>query len=175
MNAFDRPAREEVAEYYWRYIDRAEGDDLVRALEQASEVAWDTARRIPDGGADHRYAEGKWTIKEVLQHVIDAERIFAYRALRFARNDRTALASFEENDYVPEARVARRDMRQLMGEHDAVRLATLELFRSFDDEMLLRTGIASGVTMSVRGLGWIIAGHALHHLHVINVRYLNTL
>jgi uncharacterized damage-inducible protein DinB len=172
MNAWGRPAPEEIAGYYHGYIALAEGDDLVRALQKASDTVWNTVYLIPAGRAEHRYAPGKWSIKEVFQHVIDSERIFAYRALRFARNDRTELPGYEENDYVPEARVERRGFHQLLREHDVVRNATIELFRSFDEEMLLRSGTANKNRMSVRALGWTIAGHAMHHMRVITERYL---
>ena len=172
MNAWGRPAPEEVVGFYWNYIERAEGDDLIRALQKASDAVWNTVYLIPTGKAEHRYAPGKWTIKEVFQHVVDSERIFSYRALRFARNDGTELPGFEENDYVPEARVDRRGFHQLLREHDAVRASTIELFRSFDEEMLLRSGTANNNRMSVRGLGWAIAGHAMHHMRVIEERYL---
>ncbi len=172
MNTLGRPSPDEVPAYYRPYIDAAEGDDLVRALQKASDDLWNTVYLIPTGMAEHRYAEGKWTIKEVFQHLIDTERIWCYRALRFARNDATELHGFEEDDYVPAARVARRGFHQLLREHDAVRGATIELFRSFDEEMLMRGGVANGKSITVRGLGWTIAGHSVHHMRVVVDRYL---
>ncbi|MBK8339953.1 MAG: DNA damage-inducible protein DinB [Flavobacteriales bacterium] len=104
---------------------------------------------------------------------IDAERIFAYRALRFARNDATPLPGFEENDYVPAARCERRTLADLMAEYTAVHHASLELFVSMDEKMLLSTGVANGNRTSVRAIGWTIAGHVLHHVSVLNARYLD--
>lgn len=168
-----RPERTESAEYYWRYIDLCEGDDLGGALQQATKRAHSTMAHIPDGRGDHRYGPGKWTIKEVIQHVLDAERIFSYRALRIARNDASPLPSFDENSYAPEARVERRALAQLTREYDVVRAATVALFDSFDEVMMGRTGIAAGYPTSVRALGWVITGHAIHHMRVIEERYLN--
>ena len=173
MDTTGRPAPEEVATYYLPYITLAKGTSLVEALEHAGRETDALARRIPAEKGDHRYAEDKWTIKEVIQHVIDAERIFAYRALRFARNDATPLPGFDENEYTPAARAARRTLAELFDELATVRAATISLFASFDQEMLMRNGTANGKTMSVRGLGWTTAGHALHHLRVIEERYLN--
>lgn len=172
MSSLHRPAPVEYPTYYGTYIDKAEGGDLLRALRKASDKVWDTVYRIPTGSADRRYADGKWSVKEIFQHVIDSERVFCYRALRFARNDATALPGFDETAYTPEARVERRGFHQLLREHDAVRAGSIELFTSFDEEMLLRTGTANGQVMSVRALGWAIAGHAVHHMRVIEERYL---
>lgn len=175
MNAPGRPARNEVAAYYLGYIERCEGNDLFEALEHAANALHNTLEQVPPHAEGHRYAEGKWSIKEVVQHVIDTERIFAYRALRFARNDATVLAAFDENDYAPASLADRRNLSQLLVEHDAVRRASLELFHSFTPDMLLRSGKAGNGVMSVRGLGWAIAGHTLHHAHVIGSRYLTSL
>lgn len=174
MNASGRPSRDEVAVFYHGYIDRCEGDDLFQALDRATLAMKDVVGHIPPDAADHRYAVGKWSIKEVIQHVIDAERVFAYRALCFARNDATTLPAFDEDSYAPASQAGRRALPDLMDEHDAVRRSTILLFRSFTPEMLLRDGKAGTGRMTVRGTGWTIAGHALHHVHVIGDRYLHT-
>ena len=168
-----RPERGESAEFYWRYIERCEGEDLQRALQRANDAVHATMAHIPAGRGDHRYAPGKWSIKEVIQHVIDSERIFSYRALRIARNDATPLPGFDENLYAPEARVERRTLDQVTREYDVVRASTMALFDSFDEVTMRRLGTASNHPVSSRALGWIIAGHALHHMHVIEERYLN--
>jgi uncharacterized damage-inducible protein DinB len=121
---------------------------------------------------DYRYAEGKWTIKDILQHLIDTERILAYRALRFSRNDQTPLANFDENEYVIEANANRRSIQELLTELAVVRQATLSLFKTFSQEELLRTGIASNNTMSVRASGFVIIGHQNHHQRIFEERYL---
>jgi uncharacterized damage-inducible protein DinB len=172
MKASARPADDEVNGYFANYIGKAQGDDLFRALNKASDRLWETVYRIPTGHADHRYAPGKWSIKEVFQHVLDSERIFCYRALRFARNDATELPGFDENVYIENADTGHRELHELLREHDVVRVSTIALFRSFTDEMLLRSGIANGSRISVRALGWTIAGHVTHHMEVIDERYL---
>ncbi|MBK8227915.1 MAG: DinB family protein [Flavobacteriales bacterium] len=172
MNAIERPASSEFAAYYLPYIARCEGDDLMAVLKLASERFESMTASLPEAMGDHRYAEGKWSIKEVLQHLIDCERVFAYRALRFARNDATELHGFDEDAYAPAAEADRRSMPDLRSEHAAVRAASIALFGSFTRAMLLRHGTANGNHFSVRALGWAIAGHEQHHLDVINQRYL---
>lgn len=172
MNALDRPELTEVPAFYHGYIERVEGHDLLRALRDASDRAHTVLNGIPAERGDHRYAPGKWSIKEVVQHVIDAERIFAYRALRFARNDATELAGFDEDMYAPNALADRRELSELAAELELVRSSSITLFRSFTPEMLLRSGTANGVRISARALGWVAAGHAQHHMNVIEQRYL---
>jgi len=172
MNALDRPDLAEVPTFYHGYLAVAEGHDLLQALRDASARTVSTIAHIPVGKGDHRYAPGKWSIKEVLQHVIDAERIFSYRALRFARNDATELAGFDENTYAANALADRRDLNDLAQELGVVSASTTTLFQSFSPAMLLRSGTANNVSISVRALGWVIAGHATHHMNVIAQRYL---
>lgn len=168
-----RPPSTDHPVFYGRYLDAAVGDDLSEALHHATHALRETCNLFPLDRFDHRYAADKWTVKEVLVHLIDSERIFAYRALRFARNDATPLPGFEQDDYVPAARVAVRPIASILREQDAVREATLTLFASFDEEAMARTGTANGHTISVGALGWIIAGHAMHHIHVLRERYLH--
>lgn len=172
MNNRQRPAANEIAAYYHRYLERCEGQDLITALQLAGERFDRITGAVGESLGDHRYAEGKWSIKEVIQHLIDCERVFAYRALRFARNDTTALAGFDEDAYAPASQAGRRSLASLRAEHDAVRSSTIALFNSFTAEMLLREGTANGNRFTVRALGWAIAGHELHHLDVITERYL---
>lgn len=127
---------------------------------------------IPMDKHDYRYAEGKWTIKDIIQHVIDAERVFAYRALRFARNDSTELPGYDENLFAAMVNANNRHLKDLLTELSAVRHATLLLFKSFTTEELLRKGIASGYTLSVRALGFCIIGHQNHHMKIFRERYL---
>lgn len=168
----ERPPLEEVPAFYRGYVEEAPDGNIIRTLRSASDRLWDTVARLPAGHADHRYAPEKWSVMEVFQHVVDAERVFSYRALRFARNDGTELPGFDENSYAMNAVVAHREFHEILREHDALRWATIELFRSFTPEMLGRTGIANGQRISVRALGWVIAGHAVHHMTIINERYL---
>ena len=130
-------------------------------------------REIPMDKFDYRYAEGKWTIKDIIQHVIDSERIFAYRALRFARKDSTPLPGFEENDYGNYAHADSRSIQDLLTEFSMVRHANIAMFKSFTEEDLLRKGTASGYTVSVRALGFLIIGHQNHHIKIFKERYLD--
>jgi uncharacterized damage-inducible protein DinB len=158
--------------FYAGYMDDIEGDDLLLALRHASEAAQMTLGELPPGKQDHRYAPGKWSVKEVLQHLVDCERIFAYRALCIARGETKDLPGFDENAYALAARTGPRPLADILREHDAVRAATLELFQGLDAESVSRKGMANGKPMTVAALGWIIAGHAMHHLRIIRERYL---
>ncbi len=171
MSTVDRPLPHEVVNFFQAYVAKAPGNDLFVALDQALERTRAIAAEIAPDREEHRYAEGKWSIKEVFQHLTDTERILSYRALRFARNDATELAGFEENDYVALAQTERRSLQDLLEEHIIVRRSTIALFRSFSPDMLVRTGIANGNTISARALGWSIAGHAFHHMDIIHERY----
>jgi uncharacterized damage-inducible protein DinB len=127
---------------------------------------------VPDERWGFVYAPGKWTIKEVLVHIVDDERIYAYRALRIGRGDTTPLPGFEQNDYVPYSRAGGRSVRSILKEYESVRRATLTLFRSFTEEDLSRKGTANNYVYSVRGLLYHMAGHELHHLNILRERYL---
>lgn len=163
----------EFASYYQTYISQVSDEyTLIEELEISLHRFIKFVQDIPMDKFDYRYAEGKWTIKDILQHIIDAERIFGYRALRFARNDKTDLPGFEENDYVDEAHANDRTIIQLLTELSAVRHATLLLFKTFSDSQLLRMGTANSNAMSVRALGFIIIGHQNHHQRIFEERYL---
>lgn len=168
----NKPEPQEAALYYQSYIRKADGVSLHHALGHASAVLHKSLEGVKGDKAEYRYAEGKWTIKDIVQHVIDTERVFAYRALRFARHDSTELPGFDENDYAASSSTERRSLADLLEEHDTVRLSTEKLFESFSPDMLMRMGKANGNPFSVRALGWIIAGHAVHHAEVIRERYL---
>jgi hypothetical protein len=127
---------------------------------------------VPEEKLSYRYAEGKWTIKEIMAHLIDDERIYAYRALRFARNDQTELPGFDQDDYAIESAANERSLDDLLEEFAAVRRSTIALFNSFDERVWTRSGVASGNVMSVRAAAYHIAGHELRHLNIIKERYL---
>jgi uncharacterized damage-inducible protein DinB len=158
--------------FYQTYINKAQNVDLKRGLRQSFETVIEFLNTIPEDKLEYHYADGKWTIKEVIQHIIDAERIFAYRALRIARQDQTPLPGFEENDYVPASFANDRSRAELLSDYKAVREATISLFDSFTDAMLLQIGTASDSPISVRALGFITIGHENHHCQVIKERYL---
>lgn len=165
--------QDEYAGHFANYINQAISDyNLVEELEIAVHRLIKFVRNIPMDKFDYRYAEGKWTIKDILLHLIDAERIFAYRALCFARNDKTELPGFEENDYVEEADANKRSIQDLLTELAIVRQATLSLFKSFTEEQLQRRGTASNNPISVRALGYVMIGHQNHHQRVFEERYL---
>ncbi|MGK4567904.1 DinB family protein [Flavobacterium sp. 3HN19-14] len=162
----------EYAAAYAGYIQVLENVHLIEELEISQHDFIRFVQNIPMDKFDYRYAEGKWTIKDIILHLIDAERIFAYRALRFARKDKTPLASFDENEYVDNALANNRSVQDLLSEFATVRQSTLALFKSFSAEMLSETGTASGKEMSVRALGFVIIGHQKHHQKVYKERYL---
>lgn len=159
--------------YYGTYIDKTAGLDLRNGLKVGGERSINFLKSISNEKLEYRYAEGKWTIKEIIQHLIDSERVFAYRALRIAREDKTPLPGFEQDDYVAPSKANKRSLDQLMNEYAAVRHATVALFDSFSNEMLMRLGTASNSTVSVRAIGFIIMGHEIHHCDVIKERYLD--
>lgn len=164
----------DYAPFYQTYIDAVPADaDLFEELEISLHSFIKMVREIPMDKIDYVYAPGKWTIKDIIQHVIDAERIFAYRALRMGRNDQTPLASFDENQYADDAGAAARTINALLSEFSEVRFATLSLFRSFSEEKMQRKGVASGNPVSVAALGFIILGHQRHHQKVYRERYLS--
>ena len=163
----------EYAPFYANYISQVSDEyTLQEELEISLHRFIKFVQDIPMDKFDYRYAEGKWTIKDIILHLIDAERIFTYRALRFARNDKTDLPGFEENDYVDEANANSRSIMDLLTELSAVRHATLLLFKSFNDYKLLRIGTANNNQMSVRALGFVIIGHQNHHQRIFEERYL---
>jgi uncharacterized damage-inducible protein DinB len=166
-----RPAAGEYGEFYAGYISEVPDGDLMKFFEQQLREVRGVLSSIAEGRGGFRYAEGKWSIKEVIGHMNDAERIFAYRALRFARNDASPLASFDENAYATAGEFDRRTMASLVDEFVQVRDATLALFRTFTAESGARIGTASGKQMSARALGWVIAGHTAHHVKVLKERY----
>lgn len=176
MVAIPRPTPDEFAPYYGKYIDQvpeADGEGALAELltRQISETQALLAG-LPEARALYRYASGKWSIKEVVGHLTDAERVFAYRALRFARADETPLASFDENAFVPPGRFDSRPLADLVAELVAVRQATVALLRGLPAEAVARRGTASGKTVSVRALAYIIAGHERHHVQILKERYL---
>ncbi len=172
MTTLPRPAPGDAAPYYFTYIDQVPAGDVFTVL--AGGVA--ETRRLLSGLAPerehHRYAPGKWTIREVLGHVIDAERVFGYRAFHMARGDRTPLPSMEPDDYAATAGAHRRPVAELLDELDHLRRGHLALFRGLDEEAWERTGTASGVAFRVRALPFILAGHEIHHRRGLAERYL---
>lgn len=162
----------EYAAFYGPYIQTLDNADLLEELEISIHDFIRFVQEVPLGKHDYRYAAGKWTLKQIIQHLIDAERIFSYRALRIGRNDKTPLPGFEENDYAAVADADARNLQSLLTEFATVRQSTLLLFKSFTDEERKRMGVASAKDVSVRAIGFIIIGHLKHHQKVFAERYL---
>lgn len=158
--------------FYQTYIMALGDVELIEELKNGRKVLLSLFEEIPEEKINYAYAEGKWSLAEALVHMIDTERIFQYRALCIARNDKTPLPGFDQDNYVPFSNAANRSKKDLIEEYRSVRDATITLFNSFDDEAINRIGIASGSKMSVRALGFIISGHQAHHVRVLKERYL---
>lgn len=167
-----RPQSDEHNPYYAKYIALVPNDDLSIAghLADQHHETIDVLRKAKAKG-DHAYGPGKWTVKEVVGHMCDTERIFAYRALRFARGDSTELPGFDENTYVAQSNFGDRTMDDLLEELWAVRAATLSLAKHLPESAMQRRGSANGSPVTVRALMYIIAGHERHHLAVLKERY----
>jgi hypothetical protein len=167
-----RPEPDEYPEDFRQYIQLVPGDDLLGYLNNPTITVSSVADGLSEDQLLYRYATGKWSVKDIFCHIIDCERIYNYRALCIARGDKTALPDFEENDYAKTADADERPVNDIISEYKAVRAASIELFRSFDDRMLLRSGLANNSMRSVRAIGYSLAGHEIHHLNVIKERYL---
>ncbi len=167
----NRPGTGEFDPYYARYINRVPEGDIASLLEQQIRQTAAALRAVPGSRSTYRYAEGKWSIAEVVGHLTDAERIFAYRALRIARADATPMEGFDENAYVPAGQFDRRPLAELIDEFEAVRRATVALVRGLQPEAWTRIGTANGKAISVRALVYIAAGHERDHLGTLRERY----
>jgi uncharacterized damage-inducible protein DinB len=166
-----RPALTEHEPYWSRYIDLVTEEDLFAALEANAKNSA-LLSSIDEKKSTHRYAEGKWSIKQLLNHVIDAERLFQYRALAIGRGDQQSLPGFDENSYAELSEADRRPWADILNEFQAVRAAGVALFRSFSNEAWQRIGTANEKRISVRALGYVMAGHERHHLGVLREKYL---
>ena len=172
--AATKPAPTEHAPYFSKYVTLVAEGDIIETLEQQIESSLSLLRTIPPDKANFRYAPDKWSVKQLLGHMIDAERIISYRALCFARNDQTPLPGYEQNDYVRNADFDSRNLAEMAEEFATVRRATIQLFRPLNETEWLRRGTANENEISVRALAYIIAGHELHHMGVLRSRYLQS-
>ncbi len=167
------PSKNEYPAYAEMYMDYVKKDgDLLIQLKDSLEKTKEFVNSLSEKELNFRYAPDKWSIKEVLVHIVDDERIYGYRALAFSRNDKTDLPGFEENEYTQYADTDKRSLENIMNEYTAVRMATVALFDGFSDQALLRIGTANNNKTSVRALGYHILGHELHHINIIKERYL---
>lgn len=166
----ERPGRDEYAPFYAGYVEAA-GEGVLLDLMQAQIPRFDMLTRITEDQGLFRYGHNKWSVKEIIGHLSDAERVFSYRAMRIGRGDLTPLHGFDENLFVHQGKFDRRPTRELVAEMVALRRATILLFRGMSPEQLFRKGTANGVIVSTRALAWIIVGHAEHHMAVLAERY----
>lgn len=162
----------DFATYFKNYIAMVEEEEVLKALKKSTKQFKKLLQQINEENAHYRYAEDKWSIKEMILHIIDTERIFNYRALCFARNEQQALPGFNHDEYVKYSNADNRSLKSLRKEFFAVRKATYLLFKSFDEAMLQKEGVMNGNKLSVLGIGFVIAGHQQHHINVLNEKYL---
>lgn len=167
-----RPNPDEYAPYYQKYIDLVRGEEPIKGLNESRKEVIKLISRLSKKKLKFRYEEGKWSIKEMLLHMMDTERVFAFRALQFSRNDKNELPGFEENEWAPASKADKRKVKSLLKEYNAIREASIQLYSNLTDEMLVHSGIASKKLMSVRALLYVTLGHEKHHLNVIRERYL---
>ena len=167
-----RPEKGTYPQYFTHYLPLVKEDNVVDALVANETHVQSFFRSVPKAKEEHSYAQGKWTVKQIMQHLCDTERILAYRALRFARMDAQQPLPFDENKYVANVSLLNRSLADLLAEFETVRRATLSLFRTFDDDTLLHIGKTAAGEASVLALGYMICGHATHHMNVIKERYL---
>jgi hypothetical protein len=167
-----RPKPTDFPEYFGRYIARVEADSLHKAVTTYAADLNSFYTGLPNDKADYAYAPGKWTLKDLVQHVIDAERIFAYRVLRIARKDQTPLASFDENSYAATSLASQRNFTDIKAEFAAVRKSTDLLIASLNESQLAEQGISSNNPVTANAIGYIIYGHMLHHKKVLEEKYL---
>lgn len=167
-----RPEEPEYDPYYQKYIALVPEDDIIDALEAQPDKLRELIGRLDEDRGSHAYAEGKWTIKEVLSHLIDGERIFAYRVLRIARGDKTPIEGFEQDGYIENSHANGRSFSELLDEFMLLRQANISFFRNLQEDDWIRSGTANKVDISVRALAWIMAGHVRHHIGILGSRYL---
>ena len=167
-----RPTTNDYDPFYHNYVMNVQEDDLHKGFQNQSSILDSFLASLPDSKADHAYAEGKWTIKQLIQHMIDAERIFTHRALWFARQSAAPLSGFDENEYAAIADVSKRTLQSLADEFKAVRKSSELLFNSFSWKELNTSGMANNSSITVNALGFVTLGHFLHHKRIIEERYL---
>ena len=170
-SALQQPDSTEFPPYFGKYVQLVEGTDILAILSEQIAAALTRLRAIDDRKASTTYEPGKWTIKEVVGHLTDAERVFAYRALRFGRGDTTPLPSFEQDIYVTNGGFDACSWAGLLEEFELVRKSTILLLRHFPPEAWTRRGVASGKEITVRALAYVIAGHEIHHMRILADRY----
>ncbi|HXZ78862.1 MAG TPA: DinB family protein [Terriglobales bacterium] len=170
--AIDRPQANEYNEYYSRYISLVPQQDILLTLERQLPETVKLLRNVGEDRGGYRYAPDKWSIKQVIGHLADTERVFAYRALRISRNDSTPIEGFEQDDYVLYGPFQQCRLADLVSEFEHIRHSTLDLFRNLDPQAWTRRGVANKNEVSVRAIAYILAGHELHHRKILQEKYL---
>lgn len=166
-----RPGADEYAPFYAGYVGQVPDGDVVEQLERQLATGLDLFGGLSEPRLDHRYAPGKWSVRQVIGHVVDAERLFSFRALAFARGDAAAQPGMDQEEWMAGAGFERRSRESLLAEYEHLRRANLALFSCLDEAAFERRGVASGNAFTVRALVWIVAGHELHHRRVLGARY----
>ena len=168
----ERPKQNEYAPYYDTYIKKLDGNDIIKILSDQLKRTTNLLNSISEEKGNYSYADGKWSIKEMVGHLIDGERVFSYRALCIARGEQQPLPGFEQDDYVKIAQFDKRKLTSLVDEYKFTREADIALFKTFDEESKSRWGTASNNKVTVRALMFIIAGHEEHHINILKTKYL---
>jgi hypothetical protein len=167
-----RPGPEDYAPYYENYIRLIEGDDILKILNEQSKIMQDVLNSFSEHKGNFRYADGKWTVKEVVGHLLDTERVFAYRALCIARGEKKSLPGFDQDDYVKEGNFNSRELFELNYDFRLLRESNILMFRSFTPEMMMKRGYASDTSVTVLAILYMIAGHEKHHMNFLREKYL---
>ncbi len=167
----NRPEPEEYGDFYQGYIDLIDEPNIIQVLIQQGQRAYAVIKQLTPDEVSHRYAKDKWSVKEVFGHLVDTERIMAYRALCISRGETKTLPGYDQDNYVSQADFDDRSLQSISTEYDALRNANISMFNSFSQEQILRKGTANDVTVSVRALAYIIAGHERHHMNILEEKY----
>lgn len=167
-----RPAENEYAPYYQKYVSLIPNGNILQMMEKQNEQFCEFLAQFDEERANYRYEEGKWTLKEVIGHLVDVELVFMYRALRFSRNDKEKLHGFEQDDFIANSDFSKLTLSELVEQFYHMRKAAIPMFSSFTDEMCTRTGTASDCSFSVRAIAYIMVGHVIHHMRIIHSKYM---
>jgi hypothetical protein len=167
-----KPKPSEVPAYYVPFIEQVEEDNLIDALNSSLLKFNETIKGISEEQSNHRYADDKWSIKEVVQHITDSERIFNYRALCISRGEMQALPGYDENEYARNSNCSNKEWSNIVNEFLSLRMSSVDLYKSFDKSSLAKLGNANGLVISVNAIGFITVGHCMHHLGILQKRYL---
>jgi hypothetical protein len=167
-----RPTKNDYPDYAQKYLDLIEGDDIISILHQSSKELTDVINSFPESNGDYSYDKDKWTVKQVIGHLMDTDRIFAYRALSIARGEKQPLPSFDQNIYVLNGNFNKKSLAELSYEYRLLRESNLLLFRSFDSLIYQNRGIAAGSEVTVLGIMFMVAGHQKHHIKILKEKYL---